>query len=155
MKSNKMTVLGASLLLIFGLSACSSTSSNKDQKSKMMNDGRMQMMEGKKMGMMSGEKKMMGMMMTPEMHEKMAKKHQKSAKCLRSGKTQKECMPMMGMGKNGMMKSQMMKGMDHCMSKMKGKKMNNKGMGKMKMCMMQQMEAKTQKMSDDEHKKHH
>jgi hypothetical protein len=112
-------------------------------------------MEGKKMGMMSGEKKMMGMMMTPEMHEKMAKKHQKSAKCLRSGKTQKECMPMMGMGKNGMMKSQMMKGMDHCMSKMKGKKMNNKGMGKMKMCMMQQMEAKTQKMSDDEHKKHH
>ena len=126
-----LTIIGLSLWV----SACSTAANqNKNPKTQRM------MMNKGKMGMM-----------TPEMHEKMAEKHKKAAGCLRSGKSQKECMPMMGKGKMGMMKD-----MDMCMKQMKGKKMNQKGMGMMKKCVMQEKaKADSKEMSKEEHESHH
>lgn len=144
MKNNRILLTGLSLALAIGLGACATSNAQKGQ------TGKGQMMNKKMMG------KMHRGMMTPEMHEKMAEKHKKAAKCLKSGKSQQECMPMMGKGMMGG-KGMVMKNMDQCMSGMKGKRMNQKMMANMKGCMMKDMvnQKAGKEMSEEEHKSHH
>jgi hypothetical protein len=110
MKNNRILLAGFSLILTISLGACATSNAQRGQA------GKGQMMNKEMM------RKMHRGMMTPEMHEKMSERHKKAAECLRSGKSQKECLPMMGKG-------MMMKNMDQCMAGLKGKKMNQKNDG--------------------------
>lgn len=148
MKNSRILLVGLSLALVMGVGACttSNAKNSPDDNGQMMNK---KMMEKMQQGMM-----------TPEMHEEMAGKHKKASACLKSGKSQQACMPMMGkdmMGGPGMMKGKMMKNIDQCMAGVKDKKMNQQMMDKMKGCMMQGMTDQGQKkeMSEEEHKSHH
>jgi hypothetical protein len=73
--------------------------------------------------------------MTAEMHNEMAKVHQEAAECLKSGKSNEECVSKNAMAGHPMIAAQGTKNLDQCMEKMKNKKMDEKGINLMKECL--------------------